>query len=166
MHPYLPHLLLDIEAAHRTDIPKEPERKISFEEEMEEIEKWLEGEEPDRTFGYYCGLEAGNFPPPEQLTKKDMKEVCKAFEQMMFTWNLDISLPKNFPITLRYSFLIKTLNEKTAIVNNGFMSFDYCSGYAPDCVFKEYCSCLKSYNDDTGEDMDHTTSGDPNELPF
>jgi len=167
MHPYLPHLLSDIEAARRTEIPEEPERKISFEEEMEEIEKWLEGEEPDHTFGYYCGLEADNFPPPEQLTKKDMKEVCKAFGHMMFTWNLHISLPKNFPAALRYSFLIKTLNEKTTIVNSGFTGFDYCTGYAPDCVFKEYCMCLKYYKDDvTREDMDNITPGNSDELPF
>lgn len=166
MHPYLPHLLSDIESARRTEIPEEPARKISFEEEMEEIERWLEGEEPDHTFGYYCGLDANNFPPPEQLTMKDRKEVCKAFMQMMFTWNLDISMPKNFPTTLRYSFLIKTLNEKTAIVNSGFVSFDYCSGYAPDCVFKEYCMCLKYYNDVPGDDMDKTTCDDSDDLPF
>ena len=166
MHPYLPHLLSDIEMAHRTEIPKEPERKISFEEEMEEIEKWLEGDEPDHTFGYYCGLDADNFPPQEQLTKKDMKEVCKAFRHMMFTWNLDIELPKNFPTALQYSFLIKTLHEKTGIVNSGFVSFDYCTGNAPDCVFKEYCMCLKYYNDFSAEDMDNTTSDDSDDLPF
>ncbi len=165
MHPYLPHLLSDIEAANRIEIPKEPARKISLEEEMEEIEKWLEGKEPDHTFGYYCGLEANNFPPPEQLTKKDMKEVCKAFKHMMFTWNLDIDLPKNFPTTLQYSFLIKTLNEKTEIVNSGFVSFDYCTGYAPDCVFKEYCMCLKYYNN-SDNDMKNTTNDDSDELPF
>jgi hypothetical protein len=166
MHPYLPHLLSDIEAACRTEIPEEPVRKISFEEEMEEVEKWLEGEEPDHTFGYYCRLEADNFPPPEQLTKKDMKEVCKAFKHMMFTWNLDISLPKNFPTSFQYSFLIKTLNEKTAIVNSGFMGFDYCTGYAPDCVFKEYCMCLKHYNDFTDDDADNKASENPGDLPY
>ena len=165
MHPYLPHLISDIETAHRTEIPKEPERKMSFEEEMEEIEKWLEGDEPDHTFGYYCGLDANNFPHQEQLTKKDMKEVCKAFRHMMFTWNLDIALPKNFPTALQYFFLIKTLNEKTTIVNSGFVSFDYCSGYAPDCVFKEYCMCLKYYNN-SDNDMNNTTNGDSDELPF
>ena len=75
----------------------------------------------------------------------------------MFTWNLDIDLPENFPTALRYSFLIKTLNEKTAIVNSGFMSFDYCSGYALDCVFKEYCRRPKYYNDFTGDEMDNTS---------
>lgn len=149
MHPYLPHLLFDIEAAYRAELPKGHGRKISFEEEMAEVEQWLQGEEADHTFGYHCGLDSQNFPPPEQLTKKDMKEVCNAFRQMMFTWNLDISLPKNFPVELQYSFLVKTLDEKTMIVDDGFVGFDYCSGDAPACVFKEYCMCLKYYNDDS-----------------
>ena len=166
MHPYLPHLLSDIESAHRTEIPKEPVRKISFEEEMEEIERWVQDDEPEHTFGYYCGLASTNFPPPEQLTKKDMKLVCKAFKQMMFTWNLDIDLPENFPTAFRYSFLIKTLNEKTAIVNSGCMSFDYCSGHAPDCIFKEYCRCLKYYKNFPDNDMDNITYNDSDELPF
>ena len=124
MHPYLPPSIIRHKSGReRTEIPNEPERKISYEEEMEEVERWLEGEEPDHTFGYYCGLDADNFPPPEQLTKKDMKKVCEAFERMMFTWNLDISLPKNFPVSLQYSFLVRTLNEKTAIVNSGFTRF-------------------------------------------
>ena len=68
MHPYLTHLLNDIAAAHGSEVPAEQKSYLSFEEEMEEIEKWVEGEEPAHTFGYYCGLEAINFPPPKQLT--------------------------------------------------------------------------------------------------
>ncbi len=167
MHPYIPHLLDDIFAARRTEVPEVPaDREISFEEEMEEMEKWIDCEEPEHTFGYYCGLEAGNFPPPGQLTKKDMKLVIKAFKHMMFTWNSGIDMPANLPVALKYSFLVNTLDEKTTIVNSGFMTFDYCSGYAPDCVFKEYCSCLKFYNKNDGDEMNDFTSNDTDELPF
>jgi hypothetical protein len=30
------------------------------------------------TFGYFCGLRAEDFPPPDQLLKKDMKVVASA----------------------------------------------------------------------------------------
>ncbi len=52
MHPYLPPLLNDIFLAHRDEIPETalPD-KISFEEEMEEIERWIMHEEPEHTFG-------------------------------------------------------------------------------------------------------------------
>lgn len=42
MHAYLPHLLADINAAWRIDIPVENKRPLTFEEEMEEFEKWEE----------------------------------------------------------------------------------------------------------------------------
>lgn len=50
MHPYIPHLLNDIFVANRGEIPKFPlQNKISFEEEMEDIEKWVMHEEPEHT---------------------------------------------------------------------------------------------------------------------
>ncbi len=106
----------------------------------------MERKEPPHTFGYFCGLDAINFPPPEQLNDNEIKIVLKAFQKMMFTWNLDIDLPKLLPLPIAYKMTVETLNTNTAIVTNGEMIFDFCSGYAPDCVFKEYCPCLKFWN--------------------
>jgi hypothetical protein len=142
MHPYLPHLLADIKTACRTKIPEEV-LPTTFEEEMEEIERWVAGEEPAHTFGYYCGLHPGDFPPASQLSTKDMRMVCKAFHDMMATWNLDADFPKKLPLPIRYTMLIQTLDEKTDIPNHGFMSFDYCSGSPEGCVFGVYCSCIE-----------------------
>ncbi len=111
------------------------------------MEQWLAGEEPPHTFGYYCGLDAVNFPPPEQLSLKDMKKVCKAFRKMMFSWNLDIDLPEKLPLPIAYKMMIDTLNTKTTIVNCGTIGFNFCTGYAPDCIFKEYCPCLEIWNE-------------------
>lgn len=163
MHPYLPHLLADIAAAHRRDAA-EPAPPQTIDEHFEEVERWIEGEEPAHTFGYYCGLEAGNFPPPEQLTDVEMKQVIEAFRPMMFSWNLDIDLPEALPLPIAYTMTIDTLNSKTNIVNNGFMSFDFCTGYAPDCVFKEYCPCLDIWNNDNEKQDDDNISQE--ELPF
>ena len=35
MHPYIPHLLADITAAHRTDIPEEEATEQTIEEHLE-----------------------------------------------------------------------------------------------------------------------------------
>ena len=163
MHPYIKHLLADIADAHRSEKSIE-QNPLSFEEEMVEIEKWVQGENAEHTFGYYCGLETVNFPPPDQLTKNEMKLVIRAFGKMMFTWNHGIDLPKKLPIPIVYSMTIGTLNTKTNIVNSGMMNFDFCTGYAPDCIFKEYCPCLKVWNkaDDGIEDIDP----DNYEMPF
>jgi hypothetical protein len=164
MHPYLPHLLTDIVAAHRIEMPAEQKPPLSFEEEMVEIEKWVEGSEPAHTFGYYCGLEAINFPPPDQMSDEEMKQVIAAFGQMMFSWNLDIDLPESLPIPIAYKMTVDSLDMKTEIVNSGMMCFDFCTGYAPDCVFKEYCPCLVIWNTDSDKNNDMNTSQD--ELPF
>jgi hypothetical protein len=145
MHPYIPHLLSDIAAAHCTEIPEE---KIpqTMEEHFEEIDKWVNGEEPKHTFGYYCGLQSENFPPPEQLTDEEMVLIRNAFEKMMHTWNQGLDLPENLPVAFAYKMIVDSLNMKTDIVNSGQMHFDFCSGYAPECVFKEFCPCLEYWN--------------------
>lgn len=165
MHPYIPHLLEDIANAHRTEIP-EPEPPKSFEEEMEAIERWCEGddEEPAHNFSYYCSLLPENFPPASQLSNEEILLVNEAFRKMMFSWNMEIGLPETMPAAIQYTYIVDTLNEKVTIVNSGFMSFDFCTGYAPDCKLKEYCSCLEIWNSLPEEDMNTGTEGD--ELPF
>jgi hypothetical protein len=133
-----------------------------MEEHFEEIERWI-AEDPPNIFGDFCGLKVGDFPPAEQLSEEDMKIVCKAFKKMMFSWNLDIDLPDELPIPLAYSMTVDTLNQKTAIVNDGYMTFDYCSGSPEGCIFKEYCPCLKIIIDPIA-DMD--IDFDDEELPF
>ena len=156
MHPYIPHLLDDITAAYRAEIPEESSHTdVTFEEKIDEVEKLLQGEVPTHTFGYYCGLEAVNFPPPHQLTGDELKTVIKAFGHMMSSWNLDISLPEKLPLPIAYSMTVDTLDKKIPILNSGIMCFDYCTGYAPDCIFKEYCPCLKISSDkDNMNDVD------------
>lgn len=163
MHPYITHLLADI-AAERTEILEEifPQ---TIEEQLEEIGRGLEGEDPQHTFSYYCGLEAANFPPPEQLSLDDMKMVCEVFRKMMVSWNLDIHFPENLPVPMAYRITVDMLNSEADIPNSGTMNFDFCTGYALDCVFKEYCPCLEFWDDIENDDMEATNLSD-DELPF
>jgi hypothetical protein len=146
MHPYFKHLLEDISEAHSVGQVAENSYNKSFEEKMEDVEKWVEGDLNEHTFGYYCGLRSENFPPPEQLSTEEVELINEAFKHMLSTYNHDISLPENLPAKTAYPILVNTLNEKTFIPKDGFISFDYCSGYPPDCVFKEHCSCLNIWN--------------------
>ncbi|HEU5364693.1 MAG TPA: hypothetical protein VFU62_04155 [Hanamia sp.] len=83
---------------------------------------------------------------------------------MMYTWNLNVDFPENLPAAFAYKVTVDTLNMKTDIVNSGFVTFDFCSGYAPDCIFKEYCPCLEIWNEESDNDMDMKLNED--ELPF
>jgi hypothetical protein len=165
MHPYIPFLLDDISSAHRTEVSEYEEPEQDIEDYFEEIEKWInEEDEPKHTFGDYCGLNSENFPPAEQLSDDEMILIRKAFERMMYTWNLNVDFPENLPAAFAYKVTVDTLNMKTDIVNSGFVTFDFCSGYAPDCIFKEYCPCLEIWNEESDNDMDMKLNED--ELPF
>ena len=153
MHAYIPFLLEDIAKAYRKPFAEEKSFNESIENHFEAIEKWLY-EDPPSTFGDYCGLKSEDFPPAEQLSEEDMVLVIAAFKKMMASWNLDIYLPDKLPVSIAYSIVVDTLNQKTAIVDNGFLCFDYCSGSPEGCVFKEYCPCLDISIDFSPEDMD------------
>jgi hypothetical protein len=162
MHPYLIHLLEDIEKAKRPGYKKydpiaykssEEETDIddadsnSLDEHLMEMERFV-SEDPPSTFGDYCGLKASDFPPSEQLTEEDMQAVIAAFKKMSYTWNLDFSFPDKLPTPIYYKFMVETLDEKTWIVSSGTVSFDYCSGNPEGCKFGEYCNCLKYWQED------------------
>ncbi len=163
MHPYLPHLLADITAAHRTDIPDEEETEQTIEAHFEAIDRWLSGEEPERTFGYYCGLNPENFPPAEQLTDEEMMIVRKSFDQMMLTWNHRFVLPENLPVAFGYSLMVNSLNQETSI-DKGYVDIDFCCYYAPGCELKEYCYCLEIWNEEPDDDVNIDLK--EGELPF
>jgi len=72
MHPYIPHLLRDIAAAHQTEQPEYIPHKKSFEEEMEDIERWAEGEEHAHTFVIIAGYRQKIFHRRNSLQKKKL----------------------------------------------------------------------------------------------
>jgi len=143
MQAYIDQLLEDIRNAQREESPAEeniPSRAKSFEDDFEEIERWME-HEPSQTFSYYCGLEKVQFPPAERLTIKQMRQINKAFEYLLFTWNLGADIPKKIPVARRYTFLVSVLDEKTDIVSSGQMIFDFCTCDPGSCPFEEHCAC-------------------------
>ena len=146
MHPYIPHLLSDITATHRAK-PSLPVFAKTFEEEMEDIERWVAGVEEPHTLGYDCGLAEEDPPPAGQLTLEDLLLVYDALKKMLYSYNIAIELPDELPATIKYRLTVDTLNEKTAIPETGVMHFDFCMGHAPDCVLKKYCPCLKIWNE-------------------
>lgn len=105
MHPYIPHLLADIEAAHRTV-------KLQLHDQtLAEIVEQLEERDQVHPFGYYCGLKAANFPPAEQLKNADLKLVIAAFKKMLQSWNAGCHLPSRLTPRKKYSLLVQTLER-------------------------------------------------------
>ncbi len=122
--------------------------RFPFDEEMEAVEKWVSGDDPPPSLGYKCGLTPEMFPPPEKLTEEQMNLIGEAFHNMLITWNLQASFPSNLPNSRAYPLLVSLLEKEAWDLPGGTLVFDFCTGYAPDCVMKEYCACLKFWNDE------------------
>tara|TARA_R110002124_G_scaffold172942_2_gene340501 strand:+ start:6415 stop:6855 length:441 start_codon:yes stop_codon:yes gene_type:complete len=142
MPSYLSHLLADIRAAHRTDSPEEKPELTSLEEHFREIDRWVSGD-AEHTLGYYCGLDAKSFPPPDQLRDEDIKKICDVFAAMLNSWSFDLDIPDELPLQRKYQLMIGLLNHECTPLNAGRYVFDFCSGYAPGCELKEFCRCLE-----------------------
>ncbi|HET8838353.1 MAG TPA: hypothetical protein VFM82_05085 [Flavobacteriaceae bacterium] len=154
MHPYLPHLLSDILAAHRREKPVRSgtaefiDENEAFEKHIEEVERFISGEGYEHNFGYYCGLKPLDFPLTEQFTDEEKKQVFEAFQKMLSTWNASMEFPEKLPPPLRYELMVKILNEEFMPMDEGLIAFDFCSGFAPDCDFKGYCPCWEYWNEE------------------
>lgn len=150
MRSYITYLLKDIKKAHRPSTsPDFPEIAVSFEEEMEEVEKWVTGTNIPSSLGLQCGLSFEQFPPHDQLAQEEVEAIMVAFHEMLSTWNMQVDFPDCLPHSRAYPLLINILKEEGWYLPGGTLHFDFCTGYAPECELKEYCPCLKYWNSET-----------------
>ncbi len=147
MNKYISFLCADIKNACRQDsIPVPFNRETTFEEEMEAVEKWATGTDEPPSLSQKCGLSIEQFPPVETLTENEIEIIIHEFKEMMSTWNMEVDFPSDLPKTRAYPLLINLLNEAAWYLPGGTLHFDFCTGYAPDCELKEYCPCLKHWD--------------------
>ena len=150
-------LIKDIKNAYRLEGNIVEETEQTLEDHFAEIENYLSGSDSGPTFGDHCGLESQYFPPADFFTDGELLLICSEFDQMMLTYNLTVERPENVSISLVYAAIIKTLDTQTSISSHGTLHLDFCSGYAPDCFWKEYCHCLEFWNNlDHNGDIDIT----------
>ncbi len=146
MHPYLPHLLVEIKAAHKNEEPELHQSEVNLEDHFREIERMISGD-AERNLSYYCGLLLEDFPPGKLFTEDEKWQVCQAFEKMLHSWGADISLPDALPIDNRYQLMVDLLEKEFTAIQFGLFVFDFCTGYAPDCKLGKFCTCLENWKD-------------------
>jgi hypothetical protein len=152
MQNYLNQLLTDIRAAQRPEETTFQFESQPIEDHFAEVEAWLAGELEDaHPFGWHCGLEAGQFPPAEQLTDVQMNDLVQALDQLLFSWNITTNLPNGIPIATAYRLLVGVLDSQVSIVTTGFIGLEFCDYEPETCPFGDgFCQCLKyeqEYND-------------------
>ena len=169
MQPYVDYLLKDILDAEQPENERDSYLvdETDLMSHLEEVERLIM-EDPLNTFGQICGLVQEQFPPAEQLSLKQIKQVNKAYHRLLLSWNSGVDFPKKFPSHLEYNFLVTLLNEKIHIVKNGFSCFEFCTCDPPSCPFKEYCTCrdLLDKKSETGDkgDSGSTSLASPKRL--
>jgi len=164
MQSYINYLLQDLEAAQGKEVSRPgPDAKgeFWFEAHSAEGERFVQGGEPEHPFSYYCGLEAAQFPPAEKLNPEQLCQVISAFNLLLLSWNLGTDIPEELPPELTYQLLVSTLEIKTEIVNEGFITLEFCSYEPASCLFGKHCRC---------KDLEELNNPDLNasegELPF
>ncbi|MCC5928375.1 MAG: hypothetical protein JJU28_03925 [Cyclobacteriaceae bacterium] len=147
MHPYLTHLLADINAAFSRKSRNSEPKQESLDEYFRDIDRWISGDSEHR-LSYYCGLDPNNFPPYEQFSEKEIRQICHAFEEMLASWGVSIDFPEELPWKNRYELTVSLLDRDFTPMNSGIYVFDFCTGYAPDCELGEYCKCLDIWKEE------------------
>ena len=146
MKKYLDYLLDDIKNAHRSTFhPIISTKQPSFLEEMEIVEKWVDGTVDQSALSNQCGLQASHFPSASQLQSSEMERIIIAFHEMLASWHIAADIPPNLPVANTYLLLISLLDKGVCYFPGGTLHFDFCTGYAPDCELKEYCPCLEHW---------------------
>jgi len=156
MHAYIPYLLEDIEKSCR--ITDSKTYRPSIENYFDAVESFLDPSARVFSFSHHCGIYAADFPLPEQLTEQEMNILVKALVDMMISWNISVDLPKDLPSHRAYKLTVGVLNKKLAILNQGIVGVDFCTGEPQGCELEEYCPCSKgdtyNYRNDVDENED------------
>lgn len=142
MQPYLEYLLAGIKAAHQRIDRNSEYPQEGLDEHFRDIERFISGDS-EHTLQYYCGLNSGDFPPVEQFSENEIKQLCHGFEEMLASWNVNVDWPEKLPWDKRYALTVALLDREFTPLNTGMFVFDFCTGYAPECELGEYCRCLE-----------------------
>lgn len=169
MEQYIIQLIEDILAAHRTTNDYVEEVDDSFEAHIADVERYLSGE-GEQKIADFSGLYAEQFPPKERLNENQMKQVVEAYQLMLQSWNIDIYLPEQLPIAMKYELLIGTLDRSVYVTNDEYshIGIDLCSYDVDNCPFgSEYCSCKEDLKEWESKENDRENyESDDDEWPF
>ena len=142
MEKYIKQLVEDIRKAHRQLTKEETEKAETFEQHIEEVERFIAGEDDliQKTFGYHCNLSKEQFPPPKRLTFEQMNKICEALDNLLFSWNTRADFPDELPVAMAYETLVSVLDRKFITPTSGFIGLEFCDYLPEECRFKEYCT--------------------------
>jgi hypothetical protein len=162
MQQYVDQLLEDLKNAERAEQPVVDDDE-NLERHFEEVERWIEGNLPEHTLSYHCGLKSEVFPPAERLSSQQMALLIKGLNQLLFSWNITAEVPDKLAIEKTYGLMVSVLDREVGVVTAGFIGIEFCTYDIPSCPFGELCWC-KKYEAEYDANKEGEDSAD--ELPF
>lgn len=150
MKAYVNYLLEDIQAAFRPEDFFVKRKKAppldELEAKLEEVDNFLNYDQSP-VLGKYCGIDRNDFPHADKLEEEDLKLLVSALVKMFESWNILVDLPENLPAEFGYRLVVDLLDRPMPIMQHGFFGMDFCTGNPEGCEFKEYCPCLKNWEE-------------------
>ncbi len=147
MKKYVSQLLQDIQDAHRSnrkDKDEIPRAEPSLEDYFSEVEAYLEFQfEDGPPFSEHCGLEKNIFPSADSLSNIEKEAILDAMNKMLYSWHIDIDIPREAPLDMHYELTIEILDQPIFIAFDGNVTWDYCETDIPTCAYGEYCHCIE-----------------------
>ena len=119
---------------------EEPPKESTFEEMIEESEKYVQGDTLVTMFGHF-GLNKEDFPPAERLSDSQIEELTHALLRMWAAFNYTAVFPSKTPARILYPILCKQMEEPTLLMNHGHMGIEFCEYDPKTCPFGKYCDC-------------------------
>ena len=164
MQQYVEQLLEDLKNAERAEQPLAIEEEDeNLERHFAEVERWLEGGEPEHTFSYHCGLKTEIFPPAGRLSQQQMLALIEGLGHLFFSWNITVEIPEELGVEKTYGLMVSVMDREVEVVTSGFIGIEFCTYDIPSCPFGEHCMCKK-----LDLDFDSNIDGEAftDELPF
>lgn len=158
MHPYLPHLLADIEALIK-EPPPGPfiEAPPHLEEMPETVERELS---PFTTLEEIMGISREEIPPFFELTHEEWPLLAYAFKKLLQALNITIAdLPEKYPDDAYIDLIHCHWDEKIRYLPLAGYDMECCTGDDETCPYGDNCMICRPETYDIDGDLHPQISG-------
>jgi hypothetical protein len=158
MERYIEQLIADIRKAtwnmrppHELWIESkaDPDNELEL-EDMSHVEKYLYGEK--EPVSVITGIDQNQLPPPEKLTEEQQTLLAAELENLLQYFHFYLDFPDNYPIHLRYPFILNFWGEEHVVLSFGENHIEFCDYEEENCPFPGYCNTCREFAEEIEND--------------
>jgi hypothetical protein len=142
----------------------EMDEEQAFQEEMEEIEKFVEGK--GERLEDIIGIPQSLLPEDEKLSDAQLQRLVKEMEKLLQAWNFYPEYPENAPARMKYQALREIWINDFIHMTEGMVHINFCGDNGKNCIFPGYCNHHTDIGDVADESLTEDFFFDGKDLPF